>query len=234
MTKHLRVAAAVVALVVAATFCDGRTDGDQRSSTESKVPTTRVPLFVTVDHLFAVSSDPESLFRIFRDTFGLPVAWPFQSYGGFASGGLSVGNTVLEFATWDVPRGQALKTEWKMLAFEPAGNTEAAIAELNRRLVAHSEPAVSTFQDASGKTTVGWINTGLSGPGLSDIVFVCDYQARQKVATKRQKGADALLRARGGPLGVRGLEAIEVGVTDLKAARLEWLKLVDLPGQEQG
>lgn len=234
MTKRSGMAAVFVALGVAASFCNGRRSDDQRSSSGSEVPTPRARLLVTVDHFFAVSSDPESLFRVFRDGFGLPVAWPFQSYGGFASGGLSVGNTVLEFATWEVPKGEALKTEWKMLAFEPAGDTEAATAELRRRGVAHSEPDVSTYRDADGKEIVGWTNTGLIGAGLSDIVFVCDYQARQKVAGMHQKGADELVRARGGPLGVRGLKAIEVGVTDLKAARLEWRKLIDLPEQEHG
>lgn len=121
-----------------------------------------------------------------------------------------------------------------MFAFEPAGETVAATAELGRRGVVHSEPDVSTCRDASGMEAVGWTNTALSGAGLSDIVFVCDYKDRKKVADKHQNGAEELARARGGPLGVRGLKAIEVGVTDLKAARLEWLKLIDRPGQEQG
>lgn len=209
-------------------------DSDGLTTSASKVLTPRAPLFVTVDHFFAVSSDPASLFRVFRDNFGLPVAWPFQSYGGFASGGLSLGNTVLEFATWETPNGEALKTEWKMLAFEPTADTETVIAELRRREVAHSEPDVSTYRDADGKETVGWISTGLSGAGLSDIVFVCDYKARNMVANMHQRGSEELARARGGPLGVRRLKAIEVGVTDLEVARLEWLKLIDLPGQHQG
>jgi hypothetical protein len=233
MTKRFRISVVLVALGVAATSCDGRRGKEIRPRSESQTPTPRAPLLVTVDHFFAVSSDPKSLFQVFRDTFGLPVAWPFQSYGGFASGGLSVGNAVLEFATWEVPKGETLKTEWKMLAFEPAGDTEAATAELRRRGIVHSEPDVSTYRDAGGKETVGWINTGLSGAGLSDIVFVCDYKARKNVAGMHQKGADELARAHGGPLGVRGVKAIEVGVTDLRVARLEWLKLIDHPGQEQ-
>ena len=44
----------------------------QLTGSESQVPTPRAPLFVTVDHFFAVSPDPESLFRVFRDIFGLP------------------------------------------------------------------------------------------------------------------------------------------------------------------
>ena len=201
---------------------------------ESSLPTPRVRLFVAIDHFFAVSSDPESLFRVFREIFGLPVAWPFKSYGGFASGGISAGNTVIEFATWEEPEGGAVKTEWKMLAFEPAGDTGAVIAELMRRDVAHSEPEVSTYREADGKQTVGWTNTALSGAGLSGIAFVCDYKDRQKVADMHQTGAEELARARGGPLGVHGVKAIEIGVTNLELARLEWLKLIDVASQEQG
>lgn len=234
MSRHLSMTAVFVALGVASASSNARMGDEQRSGSESRVPTPRAALLVTVDHCVAASSDPKSLFQVFRDTFGLPMAWPFRSYGDFASGGLSVGNTVLEFATWEVPKGEALKTEWKMLVFEPAGNTDAATAELVRRGIAHSPPDVSTFRDASGKEVVGWTNTGLSGSGLSDVVLICDYKDRKKVADMHQRCAEELARARGGPLGVQGLKAIEVGVTDLKVARLEWLKLIDSPGQVQG
>ena len=234
MRRKVRFTAVLVALVLAASSSPGQGGGDQGTGAESRIAESRAPLVVTVDHFFAVSSDAERLFRIFRETFGLPVAWPFQAYGSFASGGLSLGNTVLELVTWEVPKGEVLKTEWKMLAFEPAGDTEAAVAELERRGVAHAEPDVSTYRDAEGKEVVGWTNTGLIGPGLSDVVFLCDYEARERVAEGRREGAEELVRAQGGPLGVRGLKAIEVGVTDLQSARREWLELIDDPGQAQG
>ena len=118
------------------------------TSCDAKAP--RAPLVVQVDHFFAASAEAETLFRLFRDTFELPEAWPFAGYGDFASGGLSVGNTVVEFATWGVPAGQVLETEWSMLAFEPAGDTESAVAELDRRGISHSKPDVNTYRDAGG------------------------------------------------------------------------------------
>ncbi|MGB8378762.1 MAG: hypothetical protein WCE70_09920 [Rhodanobacteraceae bacterium] len=151
MTKHFHITAVLVALALAATSSNGQWHDDQETSAESQIPKSRAPLVVTVDHFFAATTDPERLFRIFRDTFGLPVAWPFRSYGSFASGGLSVGNTALEFATGEVAKGEVLKTEWKMLAFEPAGDTETATAELARRGVAYSKPDVYTFKDPGGK-----------------------------------------------------------------------------------
>jgi hypothetical protein len=233
MTKEICATAAVVVLVLTASSSRGQRIKDQATSAASRIPKSR-PLVVTVDHFFALSSDPERLFHTFRETFGLPVAWPFRSYGSFASGGLSVGNTVLEFATWQVPKGEVLKTEWKMLAFEPAGDTRMATAELTRRGIAYSKPDVNTYRNVAGKETVGWTNTGLLGPGLSDIAFLCDYEARQSVAGMHRKGSEELSRAQGGPLGLRGLKIIEVGVTDLKSARREWLKLIDVAGQVQG
>ncbi|MGA9335756.1 MAG: hypothetical protein WBV39_15855 [Rudaea sp.] len=121
-----------------------------------------------------------------------------------------------------------------MLVLEPVGDTEAATVELTRRGVAHSEPDAYTFKDAGGKETVGWTNTGLNGTGLSDIALICDYKIRNKVANMHQKGAEELVQAHGGRLGIRRLETIEVGVTNLASARLEWRKLIDTPGQEQG
>ena len=234
MTKHLRIAAVLVALGLAASPSPGQGSGDPGAGAGSQTPDARAPVVVTVDHFFAVSPDAERLFGIFRETFGLPVAWPFRAYGSFASGGLSVGNTVLEIVTWEMPKGEVLTTEWKMLAFEPAGDTEAATAELARRGIAHSAPDVSTYRDAEGKEVVGWTNTGLIGPGLSDVVFLCDYEARDRVAALHREGAEELARADGGPLGARGLKTLEVGVTDLESARREWRKLIDEPGQEQG
>lgn len=69
---------------------------------------------------------------------------------------------------------------------------------------------------------------------MSDVVFICDYKARQRVADMHKRASEELARAGGGPLGVLRLKAIEVGVTDLELARLEWLKVTDVPGQEQG
>lgn len=234
MTNRLRIMAVLMVLGLAACTSSGQRSGNQPAGSESQAPQPRAPLVVTVDHFFAVSADAERLFRSFQETFGLPVAWPFRAFGKFASGGLSVGNTVLEFVTFEVPEGEVLQTEWKMIAFEPAGDTEAATAELNRRGVAFAEPEVNRYRDAAGTEKVGWTNTALIGPGLSDVVFFCDYEARERVAGMHRKGAEELAGARGGPLGLRRLKMIEVGVTDLKSARREWLKLIDDPAQAQG
>jgi hypothetical protein len=63
---------------------------------------SKTEAFLTgVDHLyvFAEKANIEGLFKVFRDDFGLPQTWAFKDYGGFASGSVSMGNVVLEFAT---------------------------------------------------------------------------------------------------------------------------------------
>ncbi len=223
----------LLTLAVAASACDARAPGGQKPVAEPpRAEARRAPLLVTVDHFFATSPDAEALFELFRGTLELPVAWPFRRYGDFASGAVSVGNTALEFATWEVPAGEVLKTEWSMLAFEPAGDTEAAVAELDRRGIPHSEPDVNTYRDASGKVLVGWTNTGLTAAGLSEAVFICDYEERQEVAASRKAKSEELVRRKGGPLGVHGLKEIVIGVKDLDAARRDWRMLIDDPGQE--
>ena len=58
------------------------------------------PLLKGVDHFFAFSSEPETLFKFFRDTLGLPQVWDFKNFGDFASGGVWMGNVEFEVVTW--------------------------------------------------------------------------------------------------------------------------------------
>ena len=50
----------------------------------------RKPLLTKVEHFYLVSDESERLFQLFKDEFKLSVVWPFNSYGDFASGGLSL------------------------------------------------------------------------------------------------------------------------------------------------
>ena len=43
-----------------------------------------------------VSSGSRALFPLLSGTFQFPVAWPISDYGGFATGGIAVGNVNLE------------------------------------------------------------------------------------------------------------------------------------------
>ena len=225
----------IICVLVGATVAAcGRSDGHQRAerSPAAAIPGNRTPFLARVDHFFATSPQAEAQFNFFRDTLGLAVSWPYKDYGGFASGGLSLGNTVLEFVTWAVAKGDTLPTEWKSLAFEPVGDTEAALEELRKRRIGHSVPDVNYYRDANGKEVVGWINTELTGLTPPDVAFICDYADRKAIHESRKAGHDELARRNGGPLGVIRLKEIVIGVIDIVAASDQWRRLLSQPEQE--
>lgn len=59
----------------------------------------------------------------------LPQVWAYQSWGEFASGGVSLGNVAFELVWRQVPAGEMLSTAFAGIAgiaFEPAGYTAEA------------------------------------------------------------------------------------------------------------
>ena len=96
----------------------------------------RQPLFKQVDHVVVGSADAERLFLLFRDDLGLPQAWPYQSHGSVTSGAVTLGNVALEFVATE---GAGTDAAFTGIAFEPVGDAADAVAELDRRHVAHGE-----------------------------------------------------------------------------------------------
>lgn len=188
------------------------------------------PMLTQIDHFFIQSAESERLFRLFRDDFLLPEAWPYQRYGGFASGGLMLGNAALEFVTMPTPDGAPPPTEFKGIAFEPAGDAAAAVAAMDRHGIPHAEPVPFKYS-AGGQEHVIWINVFFAGlPPENVFVFICDYVARAKVAAERATAAAELARRDGGPLGVIAVEEIVLGVESVAAAAAPWTRL--LPGPQ--
>src|SRR4051812_17843331 len=68
-----------------------------------------------IDHVyvFAEKTKVESLFKLFRDDFQIPQVWAFRDYGGYASGGVSLSNVVLEFATFEDAANTSRHTEFQ-------------------------------------------------------------------------------------------------------------------------
>jgi hypothetical protein len=213
---------------------------DNRTGKESgqkQYPRSSV-LLKGVDHFFAYSSEPEPLFKFFRDILGLPQAWDFKSYGDFASGGVWMGNVQLEVVTWKPPTGEKLPTEFKGIAFEPAAYTDSLIEELDRRSIKHDKPDPTMIKDKNGHDVVGWINTGIDGPnGIppSNIsIFVYDSTSKEDKAAQTEKSVAALQKAQGGSLGLVAVKELAIGVVDLKTARAKWQMLLDRPDQRSG
>jgi catechol 2,3-dioxygenase-like lactoylglutathione lyase family enzyme len=185
------------------------------------------PLATRVEHFFVASDEAQALFTFFKDTFQLPEVWPFKAYGGFSSGGLSLGNVVLEFALLSGRDNKPGKTQFQGIAFEPRGNAETTRFELTKRNIPHTRGRTSEPQTPSRQARVGWENVGLTDfPPGNKFVFFCDYKDREGVAQGRKAASDALIKRRGGPLGIIGVTEITVGVQDIEEARGKWSALL--------
>jgi len=188
---------------------------------EERSPATRV------EHFFLVSDQAKSLFTYFKDTFQLPEVWPFYQHGTFASGGLSLGNAVLEFVSLPREGNEPQKTEFRGIAFEPTQGAEATAAELARRNIPHSDARTYKSQVPGMQVHVEWSSVNLSHfPPANANVFFCDYKDRQGVAQGREAASRELAGRMGGPLGIVGAAEITVGVRDLEEARKKWSALL--------
>ena len=187
--------------------------------------TQRPPLVTKVEHFYLVSDDAETLYRFFRDEFQLPVVWAFNSYGDFASGGLTLGNVALEFVSEKGER-RTTGTEFKGIALEPAGDADAAVAELKRRGILHGELEADTLIE-NGQARVGWVTVDLKIPPAGAYIFLCDYKQRDEVAGRRRRASNELAARGGGPLGITSVREITIGVTSVDDASGKWRKLLD-------
>jgi hypothetical protein len=212
--------------VVAASCALACVDGLDRSNGVSGPPTgvpSDVAFVRQVDHVLLEASQAQELFALASQTLELPVAWPFTDYGGFASGGVSLGNVNLEVLS-AAPRGDAPSARLRGLALEPQA-LERTLAALNERGVRCGRPSPYRAEDASGARVTLWTTAAL--PSVSNDaleVFLCEYA--DDPAAKRAAWNAQLRERNGGPLGLVTLEALVCGATDLSAARERWEQLL--------
>jgi len=185
------------------------------------------PLATRVDHFYVESDKAHSLFTFFKDTFQLPESWPFSDRGTHVSGGLWLGNAVLEFLFMPHSGDKPVKTEFRGIAFEPIGGADETAAELTKRDIAHAEVENHMRQGADGQTRVVWSILHLKDfvPIEADFFFV-DYKYRKFAAAKYKVIDDELTARNRGPLGIVGAAEITVGVRDLEEARKKWSALL--------
>ncbi len=178
-----------------------------------------------IEHFFASSPKPEKLFDFFSRELGLPVLWSFQSFGDFASGGVTFGNVAFELVTF---KG-ADSTSFNGIALEPKKHMEEFQKELDKLGIDHDTIDNSNVSKDFNGTLRGW-STLTPKALLPDEanLFVCDYKSRQQVAENRKKGADKLKEVNGGELGIILLKEIVIGSTDPGNYERQLLKLPDL------
>ncbi|MCI0346617.1 MAG: hypothetical protein L0221_14415 [Chloroflexi bacterium] len=175
-----------------------------------------------VDHVFVPVADPAPLFELFTGPLGLPVAWPIHDYGPFRSGGVCLGNANIEFVAGD-PAVMSYFTPTEPLTvrgigFEPA--SERTVEELDARKLRHTDP----FRfEGHGHAHNGllWTNVFLSGlAGRSAVAFTCEWHAEESV--RGRAAVEAIAAGGGGPLGVRRLSEVTLGVVDMDRSIQRW------------
>ena len=174
------------------------------------------PIVTKVEHfyVFADAARAEKLFALFRDEFQLPQVWAFRYWGGYSSGGVSLGNVVLEFATMKDANNPNPKTEFQGIVFEPIGDAASTAAILKARGIPHEDP----IAENPGWTIIPFTKI----PPENVFLMLCDYKDRDTINAGRVKAAHELEEASGGNLGVVDLKEIVVGVKDVKAAAVKW------------
>ena len=182
-----------------------------------------------VDHVLIASSQAEELFSLLSDTHQFPVAWPMSQHGGYASGGVAVGNVNLEIIKDSEAAAGIVRARWTGFALEPEP-LRISLAELDARGIRHGTPA--PFR--SGLFTTRWTTVGL--PQVSSDaaqVFLCQYE--DDVPALRLRLLEQLRARGGGPLSVRSVREIVLGARDAVRMQEHWHKLLGpLQASSQG
>ena len=147
------------------------------------------------------------------------MVWPFTDYGGFASGGLSLGNVVFEvLRPSNAPTIRTEEAVFWGVAFEPTGDASSAVSWMDERGLAHSPP-----RPGPNATQVLWETVHVTDllPNSARI-FVCDYKAREQVRGGRTAASRQLMENGGGPLGITGVAELVIGHTAITAGLETW------------
>ena len=175
-----------------------------------------------IEHFFASSPKAERLFQFFSQELELPVVWKYQSWGDFASGGVTLGNVAFELVTF---KG-ADTTSFNGIALEPTYHMEEFQKDLDKVGIAHDTIDNSNVSTDSSGTLRGWsLFTPKDLLPTEANLFVCDYKERQRIIDNRKKASDKLLVTNGAGLGVVSLKEIVVSTTDFKKYDEQFAKL---------
>jgi hypothetical protein len=129
------------------------------------------PVLKQLDHVIARVGDAVALHRIFSETFGLPVAWDVKSYASFTSGGISLGNLMLEILTVGEKSSSSDKSPAYFCAFAfECDSLAQAVEEIRRRRLSCSAvvPYIESPSNDLPKTHL-WSNAFLDGLIGSDF-----------------------------------------------------------------
>lgn len=179
-----------------------------------------------IDHLLVECRDPLALFRLFTETFGLPVTWAFKQFdefGGVVSGGVFFGNTDLEFVKFPHTRA----TQLHGIGFEPAP-LDVAISQLALRTIPAQASVPYEGTLPNGEYGFMWRNVMLPWFLGDATIFLCErapyaHERREKLQRKFD----------GGRLGITSVRELVIGTTDYKRMCQKWQDLLAPTEQTQ-
>lgn len=193
-----------------------------------------------VDHFFIQTDQPEVVFERLQTDLGLPSTWPLAEYEGHSSGGLWIGNSIVEVVRFHKePLGGDRLGEIKGVALVPALPLAELLEEIESLSIANE---ASTWKAPDQEEAIFGHVLLPSLAGEDARVFFVQYPFNAMAFSEAQRDqlssasprtmseAKELLRSSAeakpiGPVGILGVEEIVVGTTDLRAARRDWNKL---------
>jgi len=158
-----------------------------------------------MEHLYVSTKHSADLFQLLSKDLQLPIVWEYQSWGNFQSGGISLGNIVLE-----VIEANGNQTEPNFgVALEADVDIESSLFTLNSLSIPHGR--ISNARS--------WSNLSILGKHSDDLnLFICDYHDRARVQKQRGRAARTLIDRDGGTLGL--LKVKEVIISHKEADKL--------------
>lgn len=178
-----------------------------------------------IDHIQIEPADPAAMMAALQREFAWPALWPYADYGRFSSGGLVLGNVVLEVGRLGRPAGSP--TGLTGLALKPAMPSARLAAELDRRGIGHGAPAPFS---ANPGAPASWTITRVDG-FAPPRVFFCEYHIDTAAGLAAARAA--LARQEGGALGLRGVREVAVA-GGAGASAQGWASLLAPTSQQAG
>jgi hypothetical protein len=161
------------------------------------------------------SNEPEQLFRLFSEKLGLPVAWPFRSYGQFSSGGVGLGNVNIELVG-----SEHRQSGLTAVALEPTASLSEVLSRLDAQGLKHGTPAPFFQKDSSGTKRLLWTTVNMMTLPPRGTVFFCKYNFD---VNERRALINRELQSHGaGSLGIESVMELVIGAKDMAAAQHDW------------
>lgn|SRR6185503_13034243 len=165
-----------------------------------------------VQHITAHVPGAADVFKLFSQTFGVPVVYDYQSFGSFSSGGLWLGNVTFE--TVGANGSDRDSAFFKGIALEPATHTNEIDAVMDKVPLNHSGPQISYWNYQGSKQKFYTVTDLTDLCAGARRVFICDYEQRDFINSFSVKADSAFNAANGGSLGLLGVKVIVIQTTN--------------------